>query len=860
MNSLEISNKKFWSFSAEKTLNLLEAEKNGLSEKEATKRLEIFGPNSLPENKRFTKFSILLSQFKSPLIFILFIAGIVTVFLKEYNDSLVIFSAVVINSFLGFYQENKAENALLSLKTYLKEKTLVLRGEKEIEKDTSSLVPGDIIKIYSGNRIPADAKIISENNLLVDEAIITGESLPVKKSSKPDNSRAILSERSSIVLSGTLVVDGFGTAVIISTGAKTELGRIASLVKNFEKEETPLQKSVKEFTIKLGIIIVAITSVLFGMGIYFGQDVFEMFITSVAVAVSTIPEGLPIALTVILAVGVERIAKKKGIVRKLLASETLGSATIILTDKTGTLTEAETKLSKVISFSNKISDKRKLITTAILSSDVVIEELENRLIGRPLETSLVREARRFKISFSKVHQDNQILDKIPFNSKRKFSAVMFSNQKNKKSFIGFFGAPDILLKESNLSPKKKLLILEKINNLAYSGEKVLGVSLKEVKNSHLLINKKNPTKNSEFIGLISFRDPVRKNVKSSIKKALSLGVKTVIVTGDHVGTAESVAKEIGFIFKKEMVLTGSEMEKMNIDKLRKILPDIKIFARVTPEQKLLIAKMYKELGEVVAMTGDGVNDAPALKEADIGVVVGSGTEVAKGASDLIILDNNFQTIVSAIEEGRKTLSNIKKVIVYLLSDVVDELFLIGGALLTGLAIPLNALQILWVNFFSDSFPAIGLAFENRSEESKGKPSHLSKDLLDEEMKFLILIMGISTSFLLFVIYYSLIKLGFELVLVRSFIFASFALYSLILAFALRSLKTSIFQYNFFSNSYLTSGVGFGFFLMGLAIYYPPLQNLLGTVALPPLWVLGVLSICFFNILSVEFGKYLYRNK
>ena len=843
-----------WSQNQEEILKSLNTSLEGLSTSESNARLKDLGPNSIPKKKRLSKLSIFLDQLKSPLIFILIIATLVTLALNEIKDAIVIGAAVLVNSFLGFYQENKAENSLDELKKYIKQKTVVVREGREVTIESSEVVPGDILSLFPGERIPADARVVYSKNLLLDEAILTGESLPVKKDIKPVKIDAPLGDKKSMVFGGTLVVEGLGKAVVVSTGKETTLGQIASMVESSKDELTPLQKSIKEFTIKLSIVLVALIAVLFGIGIYYGQDLVEMFITSVAIAVSAIPEGLPIALTVILAIGVERMAKRKGVVRKLLAAETLGSTTTIMTDKTGTLTESKTSLSQVIPM-GKDSIKDVLVMASSTINVISNNKKEEEISGSSIEVSLAIGLKKYGLSYDKVQKEISIIDREPFNSKDKFSACLFEFKK--KKYIAFLGAPDILLNLSKIDKENKKKIFSQIDELAYSGEKLVGLAIKETSKNEIQSEK---ISNLEFKALISFRDPVRKNVASAIKKVQNLGVKTIIVTGDHPGTAEAVAKSIGLFKNGDKLMVSTELSSLSDDELRKNLKDIKVFARVSPEQKLRIAKIYKQEGEIVAMTGDGINDAPALKEANIGIAVGSGTEVAKGASDLIILDDNFETIVAAIEEGRKTVGKIKKVLVYLLSSIVDELILIGGALLTGLTIPLNALQILWVNFFSDSFPALGLAFEDKLAESSKKPSNIKNNLLDEESKFIIMVIGTLTSLLLFAVYYTLLKMGFEEKLVRTFIFASFGLYSLFLVFSIRSLKKSILTYNIFDNEFLSAGVGFGVILMALAIYLPLFQSVLDTVPLSPIWVGGVFAISLINIIAVEFAKWLYRNK
>jgi len=852
-----------WSMEEREVFDILKSSKEGLDEEEAKLRLKIFGPNAIRERKRFTKLKIIFNQLTSPLILVLVVAGALTIFLKEWIEAGVIFAAVFINTLLGFWQENKAENAIELLKTYIRTRARVRRAGLEREIDAEDLVPGDIIRISQGDRVPADARLIYANNLEVDEAVLTGESLPEAKSTEPLPVGTSLADRTSMVFGGTLVTGGLADAVVTATGNESEFGKIAALVGLEKPESTPLQRSIGRFTLIAGIALIFLVIVLFALGIYFQYSLFEMFLISVAVAVSAVPEGLPIAVTVILAVGVERLAKRNGVVRRLLAVETLGSTTLILTDKTGTLTEAKMSLAEVFCWNKSGLSEKDLLRHALLNTDVVVENPEDepknwRLIGRPLEVALVRGASKSGLLYPKIKAAAEILDHLPFNSEYKYS-VSVSRLDSKTMFV-LFGAPDILMRFSDMNDKEKAELAAEIDLRASRGERVLGVATKYVSGKDAYIPKDKKFRGFTFEGLLSFRDPVRSTVAEAIRHISSAGVKTIIVTGDHRGTAEAVGRELGMIDGKGAVLTGDDLKHLSEEELLNRADRATIYARVSPEDKLMLTKLYKKKGEIVAVTGDGINDAPALKEADIGVAVGSGTDVTKSAADLILLDDNFETLVAAIEEGRRVLDNIRKVIIFLLSNAFDELLLIGGSLLAGIALPLNALQILLVNFFSDSFPAIALAFEKGIDGLGEKPRKLDKNLFDREMKFLILVIGVFTSALLFGLYYFLLRSGFDSEMVRSFIFASFATYTLLLAFSIRSLERSIFSYNPFSNRHLVIGVGIGVFLTVLAIYVPPLNTIFKTVPLPPLWLLGVLGMGIVNIISVEFGKWLFRKK
>lgn len=862
--SSNIQQTNFWHLSSEETARLFETDvEKGLSAQDVKDRLLAFGKNTISTSKKTVGLKIFLNQLKSPLILVLIVAGIITLAISHYRDAIFIFVAVVVNSALGFYQENKAERALSELKTYLKQRARVIRDGQEREIDAEELVPGDIIRLAQGDRVPADARVMFVNDFQVDEAVLTGESLPVSKSSDASPESAGLSDQNSMIFAGTLVTQGVCAAIVCRTDSSTELGKIASLIATSENEKTPLQKAIINFSIYSSIALGALTLVVFGIGILAGHSALEMFLTSVAIAVSAIPEGLPISMTVILAVGVERMAKRKGVVRKLVAAEALGSTTVILTDKTGTLTMAKMVMSRIIPFDDV--DEQKLIARALTNANVLIENPHDdpeswRMNGRIMETALVRSAGLRGMTFAEITAKEHVIQGTPFNAVQKFSVSLV--KESSKHLLVFFGAPDILLSHSSLGAKEKKELLDQINSLALSGERVLGVATKEIAHTeNFSISKDLAPSSLSFDGLITFRDPIRPGVKHAIRRVQDAGVKTVILTGDHRGTAIAVAHEIGMRVDDISVLDAPELSKLSEEELKTRLPQLAVISRVTPFDKLRIAKLYQEMGEVVAMTGDGVNDAPSIKQADVGIAMGSGTEVAQSVADLVLLDDNFETIVAAIEEGRQILGNIRKVLVYLFSNVTDGLILIGGSLLTGLPLPLNPLQILWVNFFTGSFPAVSYAFEKEPDGLTHKPLKRGKiKLFDPVMKFMILAIGLSTSALLFVIYYTLIRLGYDEAVVRTFIFAAFGTYTLLVALSVRSLERSILSYPIFSNKYLNGGILIGLVLMAVAIYFPGLQSIFNTVALPLNWVLGVVLIGLLNIVLIEIAKWFFRSK
>jgi len=872
-------NQPWYSIGSKEIFEILKTSEGGLLEKEIISRRQRYGPNVIDGKKQKTAWSIFLSQFKSPLIFILVIAAVIALFLKEFSDAIVIIMAITVNTLLGFYQEYKAEKSLDKLKEYLQEKIRVIRHGQEIEIDVKELVVGDMVHIVSGNRIPADLRIIKEKNLNIDESILTGESLPVKKHSSVISGLVPVSERKNMLFGGTLAVQGDGLAVVTEVGADSEFGKIAELVGTASETKTPLQKSIGKFAWLLTFILGLLVAVIFLNGIRSGQPAVDMFFIAVALAVGAIPEGLPIALTAVFAVGVERLAKKNGVVRKLIAAEALGSASVIITDKTGTLTQGVMKLAQIIPIENisniSISlnkktgfskEQKKLASLALMGIQVLVTEVDKKFIysGRPLEVSLANECALRGVKLENIRKNSVTQEIDSFNPSRRFSIheIISMNRdldilslRSKEKILLLFGAPEVLISKSKLKSDQKQILLQKINEMANSGELILAVAYKKVSLSGKI--SVNEYKNFSLGGFISFSDPIRPEAVEALNRIKMAGVKTIIATGDHKGTAMALARQLGWQVSDEKVIDGIEFDNMSEEDLKSRLPNINIFARVNPEQKLKIVKLYKSLGESVAMTGDGVNDAPSLKEADIGIAVGSGTDVAKSVADLVLLDNNIKTIVLAIEEGRHIMGNIKKTIVYLLANVLDGILIVGSAILGDWPLPLLATQILWINFFTDSFPAVAFAFEREQENIKESPKNIKK-VFDSEVKTLLAGVGLGTSLILCLVYVILQNIGVNIDTLRTFIFASLGLYTLVVAFSLRNFKMPIWSYNIFSNKYMVVGVGLGVIMMILGIYFPPLQQLLKTQSLSWQWMIGVVGMVAVNVAVAEIIKKFFR--
>lgn len=775
---------------------------------------------------------------------------------------IVISLAVLVNAGLGFYREYHAENTLEKLETFIKDRTRVIRGGVEQEIDSELIVPGDIIKLSYGNRVPADARLINISNLRVDESLLTGEAIPIEKNIDIVSVTVPVADRKNMIHAGTLVTEGFATAVVVATGNTTQIGTIASLVSSTKRAKTPIQKGFSRLAWLIFIIVIFIVIGIFLLGIFRGEPILEMLILSVAVSVGAVPEALPIALTVILSIGAERIAKKKGITRTLMAAETLGSTSLIMTDKTGTLTEANMKLVGVyrtdeieedlIVEDSIDKDDKKLLEIAILNVDVLVENPEEEIFswsfkGKPFEVNIAKTARDLGVNIESLKNRNVSSLVVPFSSVHKFSV----SAQNDKYII--MGAPDILLSAAALSKEEYQKIETWITKTSSEGKRLIAVAT-------LPINKKvsaEDISDCEFLGILAFYDPIRKEVPKSIKKIESLGVKVVMITGDLKGTAISVAKSIGWEIADQNILTGADLKQLSDEQLLQLLPIIKIFARVTPEDKLRVGMLYRSLGEVVAMTGDGVNDAPALKAMDIGVAIGSGSDVAKSASGLVLLDDNFQIISAAIIEGRRMLSSVRKAFVYLMSNSLDEVFIIGGSLLFVLPLPLTALQIIWVNLFTGSLPALAFAYDEDFDRSYSSKD-VNKSLFSGPVKVLTFGIGIASSLLLFIMYYLLIKSGIEESLARSVLFVSFASYTLFVAYSFRSIKKPLFSYPVFSNKRLNYSIIFAIAMLTLTMTIPASLKLFNLAPLPFVWFWFVVGWLVLNIGLVEGAKYFFR--
>lgn len=852
--------KNWHNLSINKIIANLKTSLDGLSQGEAKNRLKKFGYNELPRKSPLSKAVIFFNQFKSALVFILLIAAGVSFFLGEMIDSYVIFAAVLLNVVIGFFQENKAQNALFKLREVIITQAKVIREGGEHLIGARELVPGDIVILTAGDRVPADVRLIEVNSFEVEEASLTGESVPVEKNLGVLKEGVVLAERKNMAYQGTVVLRGKARAVVVVTRQETEMGKIAKQLKETVDEKTPLQKKLGKFSRQIAFFILAICLLIFIVGTLSGQPALIMFNTVVAIAVSAIPEGLLVSITVILAIGMQAILRRKSLVRKLISAETLGSTTVICTDKTGTLTTGKMRVTHIeacdqkFSFSN-INTKKKLILDkgilqtlkiGLLCNEAVIENEADdytqwKIIGGATDKALLFAAVQTGMNKKQLEKEMPLIDELPFDSTRKFM-ISLRKYNNEQNIIYIKGAPEILLENSNyleclegrqkINSNYKQKIISSIDKLSNKELRMIGLGYLLVpkninKIEEVFLNKK--INNLTWVGFMGIKDPIRPDVKETIRLAEKAGLKIVIITGDNRVTARSIAEELGIKVTKDNILDGKELLNLNDKELKNIVRKIKIYSRVTPADKLRIIDAWSACGEVVAMTGDGINDAPALKRADIGIALGSGTEVAKETADLVLLDDNFSTIIAAIEQGRIIYDNIKKVVLYLLSDSFSEILIILGSFAMGLPLPFLPAQILWVNLVADSLPNLALTVEKGEKDVMLEKPQVSKTpILDKERKILITLISLVTGLGTLFVFYIFWKQTGDIDLARTIAFTALAVDSLLYVFSCRSLRRSIFNKQFFSNIYLIGAVMFSFVLQLLAIYWKPLQGVLRT--------------------------------
>ncbi|TZE81826.1 calcium-translocating P-type ATPase, PMCA-type [Calorimonas adulescens] len=860
----------FYAKDVHEVLSELETSNTGLTSLEAQKRLERFGYNELAEKKGETIFQMFISEFKDFMIIILLIAALVSVFVGEITDSIIIVAIVVFNAILSVMQKNQANKALEALKKLTKPNAKVMRDGNIQVLPTRELVPGDIVILEAGDFVPADGRLIEAVNLKVNESSLTGESVPVDKVVVPLESDDIpVGDRVNMVFTGTTVVYGRGRMVVVNTGTNTEIGNIASMMEE-EKIITPLQEKLAELGKTLGIAALGICAVIFFIGYMRGTPLLEMFMTSVSLAVAAIPEGLPAIVTITLAIGVQRMVKRNAIIRKLPAVETLGSANVICSDKTGTLTLNRMTVTsmyvdnELIDF-NKIERSErvsKVIEMSSLCSDAKLDE-EGKGIGDPTEVALILALRKLGREKNELESVYPRIDELPFDSDRKLMTTVHDMENGYlvitkgalESVMPLCVSIDEMGKIRDLTVDDKQNIEKANEAMAQNGMRVLGLAYKVLDGKDY-----NPGELENrliFLGLIGMIDPPRPEARDAIKECDSAGITTVMITGDHRLTGEAIARELGILHDGEEVVTGKELEEMDDDELARRVRKIRVYARVSPEHKVRIVKAWQKNNAVVGMTGDGVNDAPALAQADIGAAMGiTGTEVAKEAADMVLTDDNFATIVAAVEEGRTIYSNIRKAIRYLLSCNIGEILTVFIANVFGLGQPLLPIHLLWINLVTDSLPALGLGMEPPSPDvMKSRPRSKEESIFAGGLGIQMVFEGIIMSILAVMAF--MIGRRYDIETAETMTFMTLVFSQLIHSLNSRSNTQSIFKIGLTTNKYLLFAIVIGVGLQ-LLLDTQPLSSIFKMSPLEPVQWVYVLCLSVLILLMGEIEKMIFR--
>lgn len=849
----------------------------GLTDKNVKKRLSTYGPNKLKEAPRPSALATFLAQFKDFMVLVLLAATLVSGLIGEVLDAITIMCIVLLNGILGFVQERKAEKSLDALKELSAPKVDVLRNGEWEQVPSAEVVPGDVIKIGAGDRVGADIRLIHVAGLRIDEASLTGESVPVHKHGQEIAKLDVpIGDQENMAFMGTMVTQGSGIGIVVGTGMKTEMGKIAHLLQEAQPVMTPLQRRLEQLGKTLIAVALFLTALIVLIGLLQGHDLHTMFISGVSLAVAAIPEGLPAIVTVALALGVQRMIKRKGIVRKLPAVETLGCATVICSDKTGTLTqnkmtvkqlwannewlhvsgsgyEAEgdfTKNAEVVAIAKRPTFCRLLSYGVLCSNAQFVEKQGGKkkgqtglsLDGDPTEGAIVIAALKAGFTKEGLSATYKRVEEFPFDSTRKMMSVIVKDESG-KAYVVTKGAPDVVLARCNavatdgrtetLTATKQTEIEGVVEQMASKALRTLAIAYRPLMGKENVKNGDDAEKNLILVGIQGMIDPPRAEAKDAIQECREAGIKTVMITGDHQVTAAAIAKELQILPKGGKVMDGKTLSRLSVEELEEVVEDVYVYARVSPEHKLKIVKALQKNGDIVAMTGDGVNDAPAIKQADIGIAMGvTGTDVAKEASSLVLADDNFLTIKEAIKEGRNIYENIRKFIRYMLASNVGEILVMLFAILLGMPLPLVAIQILWINLVTDGLPAVALGMDQaEGDVMKRKPRKQDEGVFARGLGWKI----ISRGFMIGAVTIAAFSLTYEndpaqLTLAQTVAFLTLVMAQLIHVFDCRS-EYSIYHRHLFENKYLVGAVLISILLMVAVIYVPQLQPVFHTVAL-----------------------------
>jgi Ca2+-transporting ATPase len=891
--------RQWWQASIEDTISSLESDSaRGLTAQEVSARLGQYGPNQLEEKKGVSALGIFFGQFKDFIIWVLIGAAVVSGFLQEWVDAVAIIAIVVLNAILGFIQEYRAEKSLAALKKLSSPTSKVIRDGQRAVVPSAELVPGDIIELEAGDHIPADSRVVwLSSNFAALEASLTGESTPVAKTASALKERDVpLAERANMVYMGTSAASGKARAVVVETGMRTELGKIAGMIQQIEREATPLQKKLEQFGKWIVYLCFVLVAMVFALEWLRGGKMVDTFLTAVSLAVAAIPEGLPAVVTIALALGVQRMVARHAIIRKLPSVETLGCATVICSDKTGTLTKNEMTVQAVfadgrlfnvtgIGYEPKgrflLGDQptdpashpglNKALLCGVLCNGAQLVKADEsyKIIGDPTEGAILTAAAKANTWKEKAEGGFPFIDEIPFDSERKKMTII---RNDGDKFVAFVkGAPDVLLNDCvnieengasrKLTGQDGARILAANNDLANQAMRVLGVAYKSLGTGFDKSRPQLSEKDLTFVGLLAMIDPPRDEVKKAMQDCKTAGIKTVMITGDHKNTAVAIARQLGFFEEGSMALAGDELDKISDEQLRAKVQQIPVYARVSPEHKLRIVRAWRANHEVVAMTGDGVNDAPAVKESDIGVAMGiTGTDVTKEVSDMIVTDDNFASIVAAVEEGRGIYDNIKKFIHYLLSCNAGEIMVMFVSSLIGLPVPLLPIQILWVNLVTDGLPALALGVDPVAPNiMKRPPRPTNEPVVTRHAAMLMLTQGsfiALCSLLAFCFALFVEKGGIERARTAAFIVLSCS--QLFHSFNCRSATESLFKIGLFTNKNLILAGGVSFLLQMMVVYVPFFQGIFKTTPLGIFDWLLVIVISSLPLWAMELLKAVNR--
>ncbi len=846
----------------------------GLNEKQVEDKQNKFGLNKLEEKKRESIVIKFIKQFNDFMIIILIIASIISAVVarlegnNDYFDSIIIIAIVVFNAIMGLVQEAKAEKSLEALKKMTAPTCRVKRNGKISTIKSEQIVPGDIVLLEAGNYVPADCRLISSSNLKIEESSLTGETVPVlKEANSILKEKTALGDMVNMAFSTTIVVNGHGEAIVTDIGMNTKVGKIAKMIITNEAPETPIQKKLEEVGKSLGIACLGICLLIFVIGLLKKIEPIEMFMTSVGLAVAAIPEGLPAIVTIMLSIGVTKMAKKNSIIRKLPAVETLGSSSVICSDKTGTLTQNKMQVTKIANINGETNDKeyiKWLMGMATMCTDVEISKENGKmeLTGEPTEKAIVSKALDEGQNKNELYNVMKRVKDIPFDSSRKMMTTIHKMPNGYRVITK--GAPDVLLKRCNkvydngnvttLDYSKTKLIENQNNKMADEALRVLAIAYLDIPNLPSKIDTETVEKNLIFIGLIGMIDPPREGVKEAVATCKKAGIKTVMITGDHIITAKAIAKDLGILRGSDLAVTGEELDKIPQSILQKNIMNYSVFARVTPEHKVRIVKAYQSTGAVVAMTGDGVNDAPALKNADIGIAMGkNGTDVAKNAADMVLTDDNFVTIVEAVKQGRNIFDNIKKAVHFLIATNIGEIVTIFLGLVLGLKSPLLAIQLLWINLVTDSLPAIALGLEKpETDIMNKKPRDSKKGIFADGLWQRIITEGTMLGILTLVAF-SVGNYLYDIEVGRTMAFVSLGLLELVHSFNIKS-EESIFKVGLFENKYLLGAFILGALLQIVVVVIPSVAEVFKLVPLTQVQWMYTFGISILPLVIMEIQK------